>query len=260
MLFSILINTHNQYELIDRCIKSCLNQEYKEDYELIISDTSDKKIIKKYSKENVNIKIVETNSFSTFPCVDQMLSIKNSLRYATGDIICLLDGDDFFSTTKLSFLKKNFSQNNFFLNQDNLTGFNEKTQKKFILDKKKTYKNNIVFNKLFNSWPKVLGTSSITVNKKILDNFFSTINPSDWNFMAIDALVSIYYDSIKPISFIGDGLTYKSFHDLNLDVTYSNKFSKNYWTRRSQQHKYFQFINKKKYINIDTLISNFFSN
>jgi len=189
-----------------------------------------------------------------------MLSIKNSLRYATGDIICLLDGDDFFSTTKLSFLKKNFSQNNFFLNQDNLTGFNEKTQKKFILDKKKTYKNNIVFNKLFNSWPKVLGTSSITVNKKILDNFFSTINPSNWNFMAIDALVSIYYDSIKPISFIGDGLTYKSFHDLNLDGTYSNKFSKNYWTRRSQQHKYFQFINKKKYINIDTLISNFFSN
>ena len=59
MLFSILINTHNQYELIDRCIKSCLNQEYKEDYELIISDTSDKKIIKKYSKENVNIKIVD---------------------------------------------------------------------------------------------------------------------------------------------------------------------------------------------------------
>ena len=51
MLFSIIINTHNQYELIDRCIKSCLNQEYKEDYEVIISDTSDKKIIKKYSKE-----------------------------------------------------------------------------------------------------------------------------------------------------------------------------------------------------------------
>ena len=260
MLFSIIINTHNQYELINRCIKSCLNQEYNEDYEIIISDTSDKKTIKKYSKKNVRIKVVENNSFSNFPCVDQMLSIKNSLQFATGDIICLLDGDDFFSTTKLSFLKKNFFQNSIFLNQDNLIGFNEKTQKKFIINNKKKYKDNFLFNKLFNSWPKVLGTSSITVNKKILDNFFSTINPSDWNFMAIDALVSIYYDSIKPISFIGDGLTYKSFHDLNLDGTYSNKFSQNYWTRRSQQHKYFQFINKKKYINIDTLISNFFSN
>ena len=53
-------------------------------------------------------------------------------------------------------------------------------------------------------------------------------------------------------------LTYKSFHDLNLDGTYSNKFSKNYWTRRSQQHKYFQFINKKKYINIDSFNIKFF--
>ena len=136
-----------------------------------------------------------------------------------------------------------------------------KIQKKNLLYiKKKNYKNNIIFNKLFNSWPKVLGTSSITTNKRILNDFFSIVDPNDWNFLAIDALISIYYDNIKPISFIGDGLTYKSFHDLNLDGTYSNKFSKNYWTRRSQQHKYFQFINKKKYINIDTLISNFFSN
>ena len=146
-----------------------------------------------------------------------------------------------------------------FLNQDNLVGFNEKTQKKFIINKKKIYKNNIIFNKLFNSWPKVLGTSSITTNKKILDNFFSIVNPNDWNFMAIDALLSIYFDNIKPITFMGDRLTYKSFHILNLDGTYSNKFSKNYWTRRSQQHKYYQFIHKKKYINIDSLISKFFS-
>ena len=51
MFFSIIINTHNQYSLIDRCIKSCLNQEYLEDYEIIISDTSDKKVINKYSKK-----------------------------------------------------------------------------------------------------------------------------------------------------------------------------------------------------------------
>ena len=110
MLFSIIINTHNQYSQIDRCIKSCLNQEYIEDYEVIISDTSDKKTINKYSKKNVKIKIVESNSFSNFPCVDQMLSIKNVLGFATGKIICLLDGDDFFSPTKLNFLKENFSQ------------------------------------------------------------------------------------------------------------------------------------------------------
>ena len=259
MLFSILINTQNQYELIDRCIKSCLNQDYKDNYEIIISDTSDLKTIKKYSKENVKIKIIESNSFSNFPCVDQMLSIKNSLKYASGNIVCLLDGDDYFSSSKLNFIKNNFNHNDFFLNQDNLIGFNEKTQKKFLINNKKEYKKNIIFNKLFNSWPRVLGTSSITTNKKILEKFFSDIDPINWNFMAIDALISIYFENIKPISFLGNELTYKSFHSLNLDGTYSNKFSKNYWTRRSQQHKYYQFINKKKYINIDTLVSNFFS-
>ena len=70
MLFSILINTHNQYELIDRCIKSCLNQDYNEDYQVIISDTSDIKKIKKYEKENVSIKVIEADSFSNFPCVE----------------------------------------------------------------------------------------------------------------------------------------------------------------------------------------------
>ena len=259
MLFSIIINTHNQYDQIDRCIKSCLNQDYRDEYEVIISDTSDKKIIKKYFKKNVKIKIIESDSFSNFPCVDQMLSIKNTLRYATGEMICLLDGDDFFNSNKLEFLKNNFSQNHTFLNQDNLIGFNEKTQKKFIINHKKKYKNNIIFNKFFNNWPKVLGTSSITTNKEILDNFFSIINPLDWNFMAIDALLSIYFDNIKPISFMGDQLTYKSFHNLNLDGTYSNKLSKNYWTRRFQQHRYYQFIHNKKYINIDSLISKFFS-
>ncbi|MDC0447926.1 glycosyltransferase family 2 protein [Candidatus Pelagibacter sp.] len=260
MLFSIIINTHNQYSQIDRCIKSCLNQEYIEDYEVIISDTSDKKTINKYSKKNVKIKIVESNSFSNFPCVDQMLSIKSVLGFATGKIICLLDGDDFFSPTKLNFLNENFSQDDMFLNQDNLVGFNEQTQKKFIINEKKKYKNNFIFNKLSNSWPKILGTSAITTNKEILDNFFSIVNASDWNFMAIDALLSIYFDNIKPITFMGDQLTYKSFHNQNLDGTYSNKFSKNYWTRRSQQHRYYQLINKKKYTNIDTLLSNFFSN
>ena len=140
MLFSILINTHNQYELIDRCIKSCLNQDYNENYQVIISDTSDIKKIKKYKKENVSIKVVETDSFSNFPCVDQMLSIKNSFKYASGDIICLLDGDDFFNSKKLTFLKNNFSHNDSFLNQDNLVGFDENTKKDFILNKKKIIK------------------------------------------------------------------------------------------------------------------------
>ena len=259
MLFSIVINTHNQYDVIDRCIKSCINQDFNEDYEVIISDTSDIKKIKNYSKEKIRIKVVENNSFSSFPCVDQMLSIKNSLKFVSGKIICLLDGDDFYHPSKLKFLKNNFLSNSLFLNQDKLIGFNEKTQKKFPLNNRKKYKNNKLFKKLFNSWPEVFGTSSITTNTTLLNKFFSEIDSTKWNLLAIDALLTIYFNKLKNIEYKGDNLTYKSFHESNLDSTYSNKFSKNYWTRRMQQHNYYQFVHKKKYMNIDTLLSKLLS-
>ena len=42
MKFSILINTHNQKQFLNKAIYSCVNQKFK-DYEIIIVDTSDKK-------------------------------------------------------------------------------------------------------------------------------------------------------------------------------------------------------------------------
>ena len=44
MFFSIIINTHNQHETINRCLKSCLNQNFKKNYEIIVIDTSTRKI------------------------------------------------------------------------------------------------------------------------------------------------------------------------------------------------------------------------
>ena len=43
MIFSIIVNTHNQYKTINRCIKSCLSQNFQKKYEIIIIDTSEKK-------------------------------------------------------------------------------------------------------------------------------------------------------------------------------------------------------------------------
>ena len=44
MIFSIIINTHNQHKTIIKCIKSCLNQNFNKEYEIIIADTSDKNL------------------------------------------------------------------------------------------------------------------------------------------------------------------------------------------------------------------------
>ena len=54
MHFSIIINTHNQYETFERCLKSCLKQTFKKNYEIIIIDTSDK-------KQNYSSKLFKSN-------------------------------------------------------------------------------------------------------------------------------------------------------------------------------------------------------
>ena len=50
MIFSIIINTHNQQKTIIKCINSCLNQNFNKRYEIIIVDTSDKNLEKKTRK------------------------------------------------------------------------------------------------------------------------------------------------------------------------------------------------------------------
>ena len=136
----------------------------------------------------------------------------------------------------------------------------KKQKKKFLISNKKKYKNMLLYKKLFNSWPNVLGTSAITINKNILDKFFTQVKPNKWNFLAIDALLIIYFDKMKILDFKGSNLTFKSFHKLNLDSTFSNKFSRKFWRRRLQQHRFYQFINKRKYTNIDYILSQIFSN
>ena len=44
--FSIIVNSHNQNNYLERCILSILNQDTNEDFEIIVSDTSDKKYLK----------------------------------------------------------------------------------------------------------------------------------------------------------------------------------------------------------------------
>ena len=77
MKFSIIINTHNQEQYLERAINSCLIQKVKS-YEIIIVDTSKKKkykIRKKYKKNNknlckkfLNVKDLEKNQINKIFC------------------------------------------------------------------------------------------------------------------------------------------------------------------------------------------------
>ena len=109
MYFSIIINIHNQYQTIERCIKSCLQQTFQKKYEIIIVDTSKKKLNNNFKLfKSKKIKYFHFNSFSNFPEINQIYKISKGLIKAKGKWICLLDGDDFFDKNKLNYIYDNY--------------------------------------------------------------------------------------------------------------------------------------------------------
>ena len=75
MIFSIIINTHNQHKTIIKCIKSCLNQNFNKKYEIIITDTSDGSL-KNKTKLIESKKIVYRHydkKFSNIPEINQFI-------------------------------------------------------------------------------------------------------------------------------------------------------------------------------------------
>ena len=86
MRFSIIINTHNQSAFIGDCIKSCINQKYS-NFEIIITDTSNQKIDKKYLKSK-KIKYFHFKKKSKYPVMNQMHQVLRGLNKSTGKYIC----------------------------------------------------------------------------------------------------------------------------------------------------------------------------
>ena len=95
MIFSIIVNTHNQYKTINRCIKSCLSQNFKKKYEIIIIDTSEKRMNSKQIKSK-KIRYFHYKTFSKFPELNQLKKIYLGFRKSKGKWICFMDGDDYF--------------------------------------------------------------------------------------------------------------------------------------------------------------------
>ena len=115
MRFSILINCHNQSNYIDECILSSLNQSY-EDFEVIVVDSSDIKLNLEKFKSHKNFKYFHIEKFSKYPEVNQMHKIELGFKEASGDYICLLDGDDKFSDKKLYDLNEYIKSNDIIIN------------------------------------------------------------------------------------------------------------------------------------------------
>jgi len=258
MFFSIIINTHNQTETIERCINSCLNQNFNKKYEIIIVDTSNNQINRKVLSSK-KIRYFYFKNFSHYPEINQIKKIHEGFKKAKGKWFCLIDGDDFFKKSKLKSIYNKFNLNDEIIIQDECCNYDP--MRKLITNySHKNYKSFFLYKKMINFWPEIYGTSSISGNSKILKSFFKKVNINRWNLLAIDALLILYALNKKKLFSDKKVLTIKSIGSYTLGNKYT-PFSKNYWMRRIQQITYWESIAKTKVLNLDKMVSriiNFF--
>ena len=106
--FSIIVPAYNIKDYIERCLNSILSQNYKNFEIIIVNDGSTdncEKICKKYAKKDARIKYIlkENGGLSS--------ARNEGIKYATGDYIWFVDGDDYIKEESLNIISKVINNN-----------------------------------------------------------------------------------------------------------------------------------------------------
>tara|TARA_B100000768_G_scaffold114367_1_gene105873 strand:+ start:2404 stop:3195 length:792 start_codon:yes stop_codon:yes gene_type:complete len=256
--YLVIITAENKEKYISKAIKSCLNQILCKNLKILVvySKLSNENSLKNDFKKTKNIIFLKVKNKKKLPTQDQLYKIEKASINVKNRWILLLDGDDLFNPTKISYLDKlGLKKDHVYLN-DFIT-INKNSTSKYY--KKKIYKKSFLYKKLFNDWPEKINTSSITVHSNLLKKFYRLNKPYKWKFLAIDVQLILFYYYKKKFTYLNKVLTSKKEGINNLDKTFTNYFKKKYWIRRYEQHTITKELSNK--INfIDRCLTIFFKN
>lgn len=110
MKVSVLINNYNYGRFLDDCLLSLKNQTVKADEVILYDDGSSDNSIEIASKYDF-VKIISNANFGQKPAFNQANGIYQAFLESSGDIICLLDSDDFFHEKKIEIIINAYRQN-----------------------------------------------------------------------------------------------------------------------------------------------------
>ena len=228
MKASVVIANYNNSKFINECIKSLNNQTYK-DIEIIFFDDNSQdnslEVIKKFN----NIRIIENKIQTKFGSFNQMIAFKKSIQMSSGDIIFLLDSDDFFRKDKLEKVIKFFLENK----NENIV-FDFPIIKKNNIEIPQKKKNN-----LFNTyWGYIHPTSCISIRRSYSEKLLNEV--IDFNFPNIwlDLRILLFSKYLHKYNIINENLTFYRQFEGNVSSKFK-RFSKTWWQRRYEAHEYF---------------------
>ena len=238
-LVSILIANYNSSPYIQYCIDSLNSQTYK-NLEIIFFDdnSSDNSldIIKQFS----NVKVIENKIQTKFGSLNQLNAFKEAVKISKGDLIFLLDSDDYFDKEKIEKI---------------VDFFNNNKKAKIVFDYPLIVENNNVYSKrtkfrLFKTyWPYIHPTSCISIKKNCFEELLNVVSYKNFTDVWLDLRVCLFSKYIlKDFYIINEDLTFYRKTASNISSKFS-KFSKNWWKRRMQAHQFFQKFSEDNKLN-----------
>ena len=231
-LISILITNYNKDKFLTKCLYSIKNQNYN-NYEVIIFDDcstdNSLNIIRKFKKVRLIKNKKRTNKSAPF---NQINGLMIDFAKSKGNLICLLDSDDYFVKNKLKIIDKEFKNKDI----SSLYNFPETSKNRFKYREKNT--NNI--------WPTIFPTSCISITREKFKIFEKHIKKNKYLNLEIDARLTIflkfYFDEYNVLE---KNLTIYNY-DNNSITAKIPKYSIKWWFRRFEAYMYLKYILKKK--------------
>ena len=177
---SILITNYNKQKFLDKCLDSIYKQSYN-NYEIILFDDCSKDnsldIIKKYKK----VKLIKNKKRSNKSApLNQINGIFRAFKKSRGNIICLMDADDYFVENKLKIIDQKFKTKNISC----LYNFPRTSKKQFIYRTKK-YTNDV--------WPIIFPTSCISITRDSFKIFTKHLQKKKYLNLEIDVRLIIFF-------------------------------------------------------------------
>ena len=243
-LVSILINNYNKEKYCLRAIKSILNQNYR-NIEIIFfddfsSDNSLKNIENIYRKNPKKIKIIKNKLRSKIYSYNQLNGIYVSLKKCKGEIICILDSDDFFKKNKVKEIVNYFKE---YSEDDIVCDFPIYFYNKYNQIKS----NESYFFRNF-KWSKFPPTSCISFRKKKISQIIKKISIKKFNELWFDfRIITFFSYKERKFNILKKHLTYYSQDTENFDKRYKKFFNKLWWRRRYQAFQFLKYLDIKKF-------------
>ena len=237
---SIIITNYNKEKYIKKSLKSCFNQDYPKTEIILVDNYSTDKSIKIIKNFKKTILILRKKKFKS-SSDNQLDSILFALKKAKGDLIFLLDSDDYFKKDKVSSMIKYFDINK---NINFITDIPievSKGKRKFFSFSDR--------NDIYKIWPTIFQTSSIVFRKNFIKKIFRYIKVDKFHMLEVDFRLCVLANILaKKKTFMNNSFTFYT-QDTNGIMSNYKKFSMNWWQKRHQAHLFLLTILKKFNIN-----------